>query len=109
VAVLVFSFIYYITPDVEQRSWRWVTPGAVIGVLIWLLGSWGFSVYISRVADVGALYGGFAGAIVLVAWIWLTSVALLFGAELNAEIERERELREGVPAGDTLNRPAREG
>ena len=60
-------------------------------------------------ADVGAIYGAFAGAIVLVAWIWLTNVALLFGAELNAEIERQKELREGVPSRDTLNRPPRQG
>jgi membrane protein len=109
VAMLVFSFVYYITPDVQQRAWRWVTPGAVTGVLLWLLASWGFSAYISSVADVGAIYGTFAGAIILVAWIWLTNVALLFGAELNAEIERHRELGEGVPAPDTLNRPARRG
>ena len=48
VAMLVFSFVYFITPDVQQRSWRWVTPGAVIGVLLWLLASWGFSTYISQ-------------------------------------------------------------
>src|SRR4051795_6594220 len=109
VAMLVFSFIYYVTPDVRQRSFRWVTPGAVAGVMLWLLASAGFSVYISRVADVGAVYGAFAGAIVLVAWLWLTNVALLFGAELNAEIEREKELAEGVPPRDTLNRPERTG
>ena len=109
VAMLVFSFIYFITPDVQQRSWRWMTPGAVTGVVLWLLASWGFSTYISRLADVGAIYGAFTGAIVLVAWIWLTNVALLFGAELNAEIERQKEMREGVPSRDTLNRPARRG
>ena len=109
VAMLVFSFVYFITPDVKQRSWRWMTPGAATGVVLWLLTSWGFSIYLSKVADVGAIYGTFAGAIVLVAWIWLTNVALLFGAELNAEIERHKELREGVPSGDTLNRPARQG
>ena len=106
VAMFVFSYVYYITPDVEQRSWRWVTPGAVVGVVLWLLASWGFSSYVSRVADVGAIYGAFTGAIVLVAWLWLTNVALLFGAELNAEIERQKELHEGVPARDTLNRPS---
>ena len=109
VAMLVFSYVYYVTPDVQQRSWRWLTPGAATGVLLWLLASWAFSAYISRVADVGAIYGAFAGAIVLVAWIWLTNVALLFGAELNAEIERQKELHEGVALGDTLNRPARQG
>jgi membrane protein len=109
VAMLVFAFIYYVTPDVQQRSFRWVTPGAAVGVLLWLGASFGFSTYVSRVADVGAIYGAFAGAIVLVAWLWLTNVALLLGAELNAEIERERELGEGVPERETLNRPARRG
>jgi membrane protein len=108
-AMLVFAFIYYVTPDVQQRSFRWVTPGAVVGVLLWLIASLGFSSYVSNVADVGAIYGAFAGAIVLVAWLWLTNVALLLGAELNAEIERERELGEGVPRRETLNRPARRG
>ena len=89
-AMLVFAFIYYVTPDVRQRSFRWVTPGAVVGVLLWLGASFGLSTYVSKVADVGAIYGTFAGAIVLVAWLWLTNVALLLGAELNAEIDRER-------------------
>jgi membrane protein len=109
VAMFVFSFIYFITPDVQQRAWRWVTPGAVIGVGLWLLASWGFSIYISSVASVGAIYGAFASPIVLVSWIYMTNVALLFGAELNAEIEREKELSEGVPPHRTLDRPARRG
>ena len=108
-AMLVFSFVYYVTPDVEQRSFRWVTPGAIVGVLLWLLASVAFSEYISSVADVGAIYGTFAGAIVLVAWMWLTNVALLFGAELNAEIERQKEFGEGVPEHHTLSRPSRRG
>jgi membrane protein len=108
-AMLVFAFIYYVTPDVQQRSFRWVTPGAAVGVLLWLVASFGLSNYVSRVADVGAIYGAFAGAIVLVAWLWITNVALLLGAELNAEIEREQELGEGVPPRETLNRPAKRG
>jgi membrane protein len=109
VAMLVFAYIYYVTPDVKQRSFRWVTPGAVVGVMLWLAASVAFSIYVSRLADVGAIYGAFTGAIVLVAWLWLTNVALLFGAELNAEIEREQELGEGIPQRETLNRPARGG
>jgi membrane protein len=109
VAMLVFSFVYFVTPDVQQRSWRWMTPGAVVGVVLWLLASWGFSAYISSVANVGAIYGTFAGAIVLVVWIWLTNVTLLFGAELNAEIERQKELTEGAKLRETLNRTPREG
>jgi len=91
-AMLVFAFIYYVTPDVKQRSFRWVTPGAVVGVLLWLGASFGLSTYVSKVADLVTIYGTFAGAIVLVAWLWLTNVALLLGAELNAEIDRERRL-----------------
>jgi membrane protein len=109
VAMLVFAYIYYVTPDVEQRAFRWVTPGAAFGVLLWVGVSWAFSYYISRVADVGAVYGTFAGPIVLVGWLWLTNVALLLGAELNAEIERSRELAEGVPEEETLDLPARSG
>lgn len=109
VAMLVFAYIYYVTPDVKQRSFRAVLPGAAIGVLLWLAASMAFSEYISQIARIGAIYGTFTAAILLVAWLWLTHVALLFGAELNAEIERERELTEGVPLAQTLNRPTRRG
>ena len=101
-AMLVFSLIYYFVPDVEHRAFRWITPGAVLGVIAWLVISLFFSYYVSRVADVGAVYGAFAGAIILIGWLWLTNVSLLFGAELNAEIERERELAEGVEQSETL-------
>jgi membrane protein len=107
VATLIFALIYYVTPDVKQRSFHWLTPGAAVAVLLWLLASVAFSLYVSRIADVGAFYGAFTGAILLVGWLWLTNVALLFGAELNAEIERQQQVREGVPKGDTLNLPAR--
>lgn len=107
VATMVFALIYYVTPDVKQRAFHWLTPGAAVAVLLWLLASVAFSLYVSRIADVGAFYGAFTGAILLVGWLWLTNVALLYGAELNAEIERQKQLREGVPKGETLNLPAR--
>jgi membrane protein len=107
VAMLIFALIYYVTPDVKQRAFHWLTPGAAVAVLLWLIASVAFSLYVSRIADVGAFYGAFTGAILLVGWLWITNVALLFGAELNAEIERQKQLREGVPKGDTLNLPAR--
>lgn len=93
VAMLVFAFLYYVTPDVRQRSFRSVLPGAAAGVAVWMAASYGFSSYVSGVVNVGAIYGTFAGAIVLVVWLWLTNVALLFGAELNAAIEHERRVR----------------
>lgn len=107
VAMLAFAYVYYVTPDVHHRAFHWLTPGAAAAVLLWLAASILLSAYVARVADVGAIYGTFAGAILLVIWLWLTNVALLFGAELNAEIEREKELAEGVPEAATLNRRPR--
>ena len=105
ITVFLFSAIYYVTPDVHHRSFRWITPGAAIGVVLWLGVSWAFGRYISSVADVAALYGAVASAIVLIGWLWLTMVCLLFGAELDAEIERAKELAEGVPPAATLALP----
>lgn len=109
VAGVAFAYVYYVTPDVHHRGFRWVTPGAAVAVLGWLGVTVAFSTYVSNFADVSAVYGAFAGAILLLVWLWLTNVALLFGAELDAEIEREQELREGVPRRETLNRPPRDG
>jgi membrane protein len=109
VTVFLFSALYYVTPDVHHRGFRPITPGALVAVLCWLTISWIFGRYIDTVADVAAIYGAFASAIVLIAWIWLTNVCLLFGAELDAELERERQLAEGVPLERTLDLPAKTG
>jgi membrane protein len=91
VTTLIFALVYYVTPDVKHRSFKWITPGALTGVLLWLLASLGFSFYLSNFGNLNAIYGAFSAAIVLVLWMWLTNVALLLGAELNAAIEKERE------------------
>jgi membrane protein len=107
VAGTMFAYVYYVTPDVKHHGIRWITPGAAVGVATWVGVSAVFSTYISNFADVSAVYGAFTGVIVLLLWLWLSNVSLLFGAELNAEIERQRELEAGVPHEDTLNRPSR--
>lgn len=89
VAMLAFAYVYYVTPDLPERHFRIMTPGAVCAVIGWILLSWSFSQYLSHYNEINAIYGTFAGAIILVAWVWLTNVALLFGAELNSAIERE--------------------
>lgn len=104
-SLLVFSFIYYVTPDVQQRAFRWIAPGAVVGVAIWLGASAAFSAYLANFKSFNVTYGSFAAAIILLVWLWLTNVALLLGAEVNAEIERAKEISEGVPERETLKLP----
>jgi membrane protein len=88
-ALLVFSSIYYVTPDVRQRAFRWITPGALAGVALWLAASAAFSTYLANFKSFNVTYGSFAAAIILLVWLWLTNVALIFGGEVNAEIERD--------------------
>ncbi|MEA2483273.1 MAG: rane protein [Thermoleophilaceae bacterium] len=90
-AMLAFAYVYYVTPDLAERHFRLMTPGAIVAVIAWILISFGFSEYLTHYSDVNAIYGTFAGAIILVVWVWLTNVALLFGAELNSALNRERE------------------
>jgi membrane protein len=90
VAMLAFAYIYYVTPDLAERHFRLMTPGAIAAVIVWILISYGFSQYLTHYGDVNAIYGTFAGAIILVVWVWLTNVALLFGAELNQALSHER-------------------
>jgi len=88
-ALLVFSVLYWVTPDVEQRPFRWITPGAAAGVALWLAASAAFSAFIAHFSSFNVTYGSFAAAIILLVWLWLTNVALLLGAELNAEFARQ--------------------
>jgi membrane protein len=104
-ALLAFSFIYHVTPDVQQRAVRWITPGAPVGVAVWLAASAAFSSYLANFKSFNVTYGSFAAAIILLVWLWLTNVALLFGAEVNAEIERVDEVSDHVTDLEMLNRP----
>ncbi len=105
-ALFAFSFIYYVTPDVQQRAVRWIAPGALAGVALWLAASAAFSSYLANFHSFNVTYGSFAAAIILLVWLWLTNIALLLGAEINAEIERAKETAEGVPESQTLNLPS---
>ncbi len=95
-ALLVFSYIYTVTPDNRRRGLRWIAPGAAVGVSIWLGASAGFSAYLANFRSFNVTYGSFAAAIILLVWLWLTNVALLFGAEVNAELGRAGQLSKGA-------------
>lgn len=88
IALVIFSFLYLVTPDTPVRRLRRIAPGAVVGVVIWLLASAGFSEFLARFSNLNATYGSFAAVVVLLVWLWLTNVALFLGAEVNAELER---------------------
>jgi membrane protein len=89
--ILMYALIYNFAPDVRPRRWRWLTPGAAAAVVIWIVASAGFFVYVSNFGKYGATYGAFAGAVILLLWLYISSIAFLFGAEINAQIERETE------------------
>src|SRR5215218_6047146 len=88
--ILIYAVVYFAAPNVEIRRFRWITPGAMFGVVAWLLASGGFFVYVSNFSSYEATYGAFAGMVILLVWIWVSNVVLLFGAELNAVIDLRR-------------------
>jgi membrane protein len=94
--------LYYVAPNVRQPRLRWVSPGSVIAVVVWILASAGFGLYVSNFGSYGKTYGALGSVITFLVWMWLSNVALLFGGELDSELERERELKLGLPAEDEL-------
>src|SRR3954452_13471418 len=94
--------LYYIAPNVRQPRLRWVTPGGIVAVLTWIAASAGFGVYVSNFSSYGKTYGTLGSVITLLVWMWLSNLALLFGGALDSELERERELKLGLPAEQEL-------
>ena len=107
IAGLLFAFaaILYVGPDVDHPRWRFVTFGTVISVVVWLLASGGFALYVSQFSSYNKAWGSLAAVIIMLTWLWISGLALLFGAEVNAEAERSRELRRGEPASVEVQAP----
>ncbi len=85
--VLGFGLIYYFGPDLHDAKWQWITPGAIIGVFLWLLVSFGFRTYLHFFNSYSATYGSLGTVIILMLWFYLTGAAILIGGEINSEIE----------------------
>ncbi len=93
-----FATLLYLGPDVEHRRWQFLTPGSLIAALLWIAVSGLFAVYTSMFGSYNKTWGTLSAVIVMLTWLWLTGVALLLGAEINAEVERSRRRRGGDPA-----------
>jgi membrane protein len=102
-----FAAILYFGPNVDHPRWQWLSLGSAIAVVIWLAASGLFAVYVSMFGSYNKAWGTLAAVVIMLTWLWLSGLALLFGAEVNAEAERSRELRRGEPAERELQAPTK--
>lgn len=100
VVIVMFAVLYHVSPNVKLPGFTWVTPGAVLAIAVWLVASALFALYVANFGAYDKTYGSLGGVVVMLVWLWITNVALLLGMELNAERERSRELRAGVPGAE---------
>ncbi len=103
-----FAFLYYVSPNVRQPSFRWVTPGGIVAVLVWIAVSAAFALYVAAFGSYNKTYGSLGAVIVFLVWLWLSNVAILLGAELNAEVERGRQVEKGHPVDEEPFLPPRD-
>jgi len=108
IVVVMVAVLYHGTPNVRQPKFRWVSVGATVAIAVWVLASIAFGFYVSNFGSYNKTYGSLAGIIVFLLWLWITNLALLFGAEVDAELERARELQAGIEAERTLQLPPRD-
>jgi membrane protein len=94
---LLFGLLYWASPNARPGGFRWVSPGGLLAVVVWLIASAGFTLYVANFGKYNKTYGSLATVIIFLVWLWLTNVAILAGAELDAELQRERAIRAGKP------------
>jgi membrane protein len=97
IVACMIALLYYATPNVKHPKFQWVSPGSLVAVLLWIVASALFAFYVANFGSYNKTYGALGGVIVFLTWLWITNVVILFGAELNAEIERGRQIQAGVP------------
>ena len=104
VMALIFIFmvdvLFYASPNAKVRGFRWVTPGALVAIVVWALASALFALYVANFGSYDKTYGTLSGLVVLLLWFWITNLAILFGHQLNAERERSAEIEEGLPRAE---------
>ncbi|MDX6697353.1 MAG: rane protein [Solirubrobacteraceae bacterium] len=103
VVISMFAILYWAAPNVKQPGFRWITPGGIAALVLWILASAAFALYVATFASYNKTYGSLAGVVIFLVWLWISNIAILLGAELNAEVERGRQLEAGVPEERTLD------
>jgi membrane protein len=98
--ILMVDVLFYTSPNVKLRGFRWVTPGAIVAIVVWAIVSALFALYVANFGSYDKTYGTLAGLVVLLLWFWITNLAILFGHQLNAERERSAEIGEGLPRAE---------
>ena len=97
VVMTMFAILYWAAPNVKHPKFHWVSPGGIVGVLLWLVASAAFAFYVASFASYNKTYGALGGVIVFLTWLWISNIAILLGAEFNAELERGRQIEAGHP------------
>jgi membrane protein len=108
IVIVMLAVLYYAAPNVKHPGFRLLSPGAVAAVVLWLVASLLFALYVANFGSYNKTYGSLGAVVVFLVWLWISNLALLLGAELDSELERRRELAEGLPAEEELQLPPRE-
>ena len=108
VVVLMVAILYYATPNAKQPKFRWISLGSLLAILVLVVASVAFGLYVANFSNYDRTYGSLAGVIIFLLWLWIANIALLFGAEFDAELERGRQLQAGIPAEEDIQLPPRD-
>lgn len=106
--MLVVAILYYATPNAKQPKFRWISIGALLAIVVLALATFAFGLYITNFSNYDRIYGPLAGVIIFLLWLWIANLALLFGAEFDAELERGRQLQAGIAAEEDIQLPPRD-
>ncbi|WP_445443244.1 YihY/virulence factor BrkB family protein [Clavibacter sp. km1a] len=106
--ILLLGILYYATPNAKQPKFRWMSLGAALALLVLVVASVAFAFYVTTFSNYAKSYGSLAGVVVFLLWLWIANLALLFGAEFDAELERGRQLQAGIAAEETIQLPPRD-
>jgi membrane protein len=98
--MVMLGLLYYASPNVKMAGVRWITPGSLLALVLWVAASAGFALYVAHFGSYDKTYGTLGGVITFLVWLWITNIAVLLGAELNAELERSREIEAGVEGAE---------